>query len=116
MEAQERGKESLKVSSRRSLYEEYVFQERDVVNLAVALADVAHKWNKIAIMLGLPEVARTECGEGSNSAMKLYNVLHEWIVGSHSTAAPATMKKLRKAIESPFVENPDIARKFGNRF
>ena len=116
METQELGKDSLKVSFRRSLYEEYVFQERDVVNLAVALADVAHKWNEIAIMLGLPEVVRTECGEGSNSAMKLYNVLHKWIVGGHSTAAPATMKKLKKAIESPFVERPDIASKLGDRF
>ena len=115
MEAQECGEDSLKVSSRRSLYEEYVFQERDVVNLAVALADVAHKWNEIAIMLCLPEVVRTECGEGSNAAMKLYNVLHKWIVG-HSTAAPATMKKLKKAIESPFVERPDIASELGDRF
>ena len=115
MELKELDKHSLKVSFRRSLYEEYVFQERDVVNLAVALADVAHRWNEIAIMLGLPEVLRTECGEGSNSAMKLYNVLHKWIVGSHSTAAPATMKKLKKAIESPLVERPDIASKLEDR-
>ena len=115
MELKELDKHSLKVSFRRSLYEEYVFQERDVANLAVALADVAHKWNEIAIILGLPEVLRTECGEGSNSAMKLYNVLHKWIVGSHSTAAPATMKKLKKAIESPLVERPDIASKLEDR-
>ena len=115
MELKELEEHSLKASFRRSLYEEYVFQERDVANLAVALADVAHKWNEIAIMLGLPEVGRTECGEGSNSAMKLYNVLHKWIVGSHSTAAPATMKKLKKAIESPLVERPDIASKLEDR-
>ena len=115
MEAPEFDKDSIDCS-KRSLYEEYVFQERDVVNLAVALADVAHKWNEIAVMLGLPEVLRTECGEGSNSAMKLYNVLHKWIVGGHSTAASATMKKLKKAIESPFVERPDIAGKLENRF
>ena len=115
MQAKELHEDSLRVSSRMSLYEEYVFQERDVVNLAVALADVAHKWNEIAIMLGLPEVARTECGEGSNSAMKLYNVLHKWIVGGHSTAAPATMKKLKKAIESPLVERPDIASMLKDR-
>ena len=108
MESQKCREDSLKVSFKRSLYEEYVFQERDVVNLAVVLADVAHKWNEIAIMLGLPEVVRTECGEGSNAAMKLYNVLHKWIVGGHSTAAPATIKKLKKAIESPFVGRPGI--------
>ena len=118
MEVQELGEDSLKVSFKRSLYEEeYVFfQERDVLNLAVALADVAHKWNEIAIMLGLREVVRTECGEGSNSAMKLYNVLHKWIVGGHSTTARATMKKLKKAIESPFVGRPDIASKLGDIF
>ena len=116
MQAKELREDSLKVSSMMSLYEEYVFQERDVANLAVALADVAHKWNEIAIMLGLPEVVRTECGEGgSNSAMKLYNVLHKWIVGGHSTAAPATTKKLKKAIESPLVERPDIASKLEDR-
>ena len=87
-----------------------------MANLAVALADVAHKWNEIAIMLGLPEVLRTECGEGSNSAMKLYNVLHKWIVGGHSTAAPSTMKTLKKAIESPLVERPDIANKLEDKF
>ena len=115
MEAKEFHEDSLKVTSKRSLFEEYVFQERDVVYLAVALVDVAHKWNEIAIMLGLPEVLRTECGEGSNYAMKLYNVLHKWIVGGHSTAAPATMKKLKKAIESPLVERPDIACKLEDR-
>ena len=115
MQAKELREESLKVSSMMSLYEEYVFQERDVVNLAVALADVAHKWNEIAIMLGLPEVTRTECGEGSNSAMKLYNVLCKLIVVGHSTAAPATMKTLKKAIESPLVERPDIASKLEDR-
>ena len=62
MEAKKLSQDSLKVSSRRSLQEEYVFQERDVANLAVPLTDVAHKWNEIAIMLGLPEVTRTECG------------------------------------------------------
>ena len=66
-------------------------------------------------MLGLPEVARTECGEGGNYAMKLYNVLHKWVVGGHPTAAPATMKKLKKAIESPLVERPDIASKLEDR-
>ena len=111
MELKELEKYSLKVSIRRSLYEEYVFQERDVANLAVALADVAHKWNEIAIMLGLPEVLRAECVEGSNSAMKLYNVLHKWIVECRSTAARATMKMLKKAIESPLVAHPDIASK-----
>ena len=99
---------SLKVSSKRSMYE-YFFQEGDVEDLVESLAGVAHKWEEIAVAVRLPEVVRAECGEKSSPVLKLHSVLYKWIVGGHSNTKPPTVKNLKKAIEGPLVQRPDIA-------
>ena len=87
---------------------EYIFKE-DVPDLVEALAGVAHKWEEIAVAVRLPEVVRAECGEKSSPVLKLHSVLYKWIVGGHSNTKPPTVMNLKKAIEGPLVQRPDIA-------
>ena len=88
---------------------EYIFKEEDVPDLVEALAGVAHKWEEIAVAVRLPEVVRAECGEKSSPVLKLHSVLYKWIVGGHSNTKPPTVKNLKKAIEGPLVQRPDVA-------
>ena len=106
---------SLKVSFKRSLYE-YFFQEGDVEDLVEALAGVAHKWEEIAVAVRLPEVVRAECGEKSSPVLKLHSVLYKWIVGGHSNTKPPTVENLKKAIEGPLVQHPDITNQLKEKF
>ena len=106
---------SLKVSFKRSLYE-YFFQEGDVEDLVEALAGVAHKWEEIAVAVRLPEVVRAECGEKSSPVLKLHSVLYKWIVGGHSNTKPPTVMILKKAIEGPLVQRPDIANQLEDKY
>ena len=41
--------------------------------------------------------------------MKLYNVLHTWVVGQHSNARQATLENLKAALASPLVQHPQLA-------
>ena len=116
MEANTAAREgSLKVSFKRSLYE-YFFQEGDVEDLVEALAGVAHKWEEIAVAVRLAEVVRAECGEKSSPVLKLHSVLYKWIVGGHSNTKPPTVMNLKKAIEGPLVQRPDIANQLQERY
>ena len=83
---------------------DYYFSKDDVLSLSKFLADIAHKWEEIATVLGLPKVVRTECGTSSSFAMKLYNVLDKWIVGQYSNAVPATLRNLTEVLAGPFVQ------------
>ena len=83
---------------------DYYFNENDIVHLAEILADIADKWEELAVSLRLPKVVRAECGRGSSFAMKLYNVLDKWIVGQYSNAVPATLHSLKEVLAGPFVQ------------
>ena len=84
---------------------DYYFSKDDVLNLSKFLADIADKWEEIATMLGLPKVARAECGSGSSFPMKLHTVLDKWIMGQYSNAVPATLQNLKEVLAGPFVEH-----------
>ena len=84
---------------------DYYFSKDDVLNLSKFLAYIAHKWEEIATALGLPEVARAECGSGSSFPIKLHTVLDKWIMGQYSNAVPATLQNLKEVLAGPFVEH-----------
>ena len=85
-------------------------------DLVESLAGVAHKWEEIAVAVRLPEVVRAECGEKSSPVLKLHSVLYKWIVEGHSNTKPPTVKNLKKAIEGPLVQRPDIANQLKDNF
>ena len=95
---------------------DYYFNENDVVHLAEILADIADKWEEIAVSLRLPKVVRAECGSGSSFAMKLYNVLDKWIVGQYSNAVRATLHNLKEVLAGPFVQQGVKASQLGETF
>ena len=85
---------------------ECLYREEDVPDLMKALAKVAHLWEEIAVALRLPEAVLAECGRKSSLVLKLHSVLSKWIVGDPKP----TLKVLKKALEGPLVQRPDIAR------
>ena len=84
---------------------DYYFSKDDVLYLSEFLADIAHKWEDIATMLGLPEMERAECGSGSSFPIKLHKVLDKWIVGQCSNAVHATLQNLKEVLAGSFVEH-----------
>ncbi len=84
---------------------DYTFKEEDVPGLAEVLAEVAYLWEKIAVALRMSKTVIEDCRDkGSDLAMKLYHVLHTWVVGQHSNARQATLENLKAALASPLVQ------------
>ncbi len=89
---------------------DYTFKEEDVPGLAEALAEVAYRWEQIAVSLRMSKTVIEECRDkGSDLTLKLYNVLHTWVVGQYSNARQATLENLKAALASPLVQHSQLA-------
>ena len=89
---------------------EYFYTENDVSDLTEDLANIAHLWKEIALALRLSEAERAECGKETN-ILNLSSVLSKWIIRGPSNTKPPTLKTLKKALEGPLINRPDIARR-----
>ena len=94
----------------------YYFNTSDIVPLAEVLADIAHRWEEIAISLRLSKVARAECGSGSSFKIKLHNVLEKWIEGQQSNEVPLTLQNLIKVLAGPILQEGVVASKLEENF
>ena len=94
----------------------YYFNTGDVVLLAEVLADIADKWEEIAISLRLSRVARAECGSGNSFKIKLHNVLEKWIEGHQSNEVPLTLQNLITKLAGPIVQEAAVARELEELF
>ncbi len=95
---------------------DYTFKEEDVPGLAMALAEVAYLWELIAVALRMSKTVIEDCRDkGSDLAIKLYHVLHTWVVGQHSNARQATLENLKAALASPLVQHPQLASELAGK-
>ena len=94
----------------------YYFNTCDILPLVEVLAEIAHKWEEIAISLRLSRVARAECGSGSSFKLKLHNVLEKWIEGHQSNEVPRTLQNLIQKLDGPIVQEADVASKLEELF
>ena len=82
-----------------------------LTKLMKTIAPCSYKWEEISIALGLPRNVREECRSGSSNAIRLYNVLYNWIVGCREHAVPVLLSNLKGALTGPLVESGSIAAK-----
>ncbi len=89
---------------------DYTFKEEDVPGLAEVLAEVAYLWELMAVALRMSKTVIEDCRDkGSDLTIKLYHVLHTWVVGQHSNARQATLENLKAALASPLVQRRHLA-------
>ena len=78
--------------------------KQHIITTMEVLARYSHKWEELCIALGLPYHVKEECDiKGRSLITKLYNMLHEWIVGHHAQACPVTLSNLKIALSSSIV-------------
>ena len=75
-----------------------VLTQKDVTLLMELLSEISHKWEEVAISLGLQRHEIAECKAGSN-AISLYNVVRFWLAYHSNT----TLKKLTHVLGSAIV-------------
>ena len=94
-----------------SMEEDIVLTSGDVSLLTELLVGISHKWEEIAISLGLQEHGRAECRRDSNKN-SLNKTITCWISGDSTS----TLKKLKKALNSMLVGAGRIAKNLERRF
>ena len=80
------------------------FKEADIGRLVKVLAKYSYEWEGISIALNLPKAVIEDCRNGTTkNAIKLYNVLHNWVVMKNRHNADPTYHNLCLAMQSPLV-------------
>ena len=70
------------------------------------LVDCSHKWEEIGIALRLRKSVIEECREGATNSIRLHNIL---------TNYDGELAGIRRALESPLVQMPSLARDLKKR-
>ena len=83
---------------------EIVFSKRDENMLTELLVGVSHKWEEVAISLGLQQHEIAECNTGSNIT-SLYKLVGFWLANHSNT----TLKKLTDTLCSRLVNETRLA-------
>ena len=99
---------STEISSCRSGFL-IVLKEGHVPVLTEILVDCAHKWEEIGIALGVPKSVIEDCRNNSKNAVKLYNIIFEWVKGKHQNAKPLRLKSIKVVLKSPLVNMTSVA-------
>ena len=94
-----------------SMEEDIVLTSGDVCLLTELLVEISHKWEEIAISLGLLEHDRAEFRRDSNK-ISLNKAVTCWISGD----AASTLKKLKEALNSKLVGADRIAQNLEKKF
>ena len=94
-----------------SMEEDIVLTSGDVNLLTELLVEISHKWEEIAISLGLLEHDRAEFRRDSNK-ISLNKAVTCWISGDSN----ATLKKLKHALSSDLVGVGRVAQDLEKRF
>ena len=91
----------------------YLLQD-DVAVLMEFLVEVSDKWELLGISLGLPKHVISDCSRGSCNAVRMANILSEWI--SQSLQENITLEKLKLALSSEMVGRCAVAKILEKRF
>lgn len=87
---------------------DYVLQDSDVSDLVTCLSSMSHKWEQLAIALGLTTAVRDQCRDRIH-IIALTNVLREWLAQENSTK-PLTLGFLQSKIRGPIVGQGKLAQ------
>ena len=94
-----------------SMEEDIVLNSGDVNLLTELLVEISHKWEEIAISLGLQEHDRAECRRDSNK-ISLNKTITCWISGDSTS----TLKTPKEVLNSMLVGADRIAQNLERRF
>ena len=90
--------------------QEIGFSKRDASMLTDLLSEISHKWEEVAISLGLQQHEIAECNAGSN-IRSLYNVVGFWLANHSNT----TLKKLTDTLCSAIVNESRLVESVEER-
>ena len=94
-----------------SMEEDFVLTSGDVSLLTETLVEISHKWEEIAILLGLQEHDRAEFRKDTNK-ISLNKTITCWISGDSTS----TLKKLKHALNSKLVGAGRVAQDLEKKF
>ena len=91
-----------------------ILREIHIPILTDILASCAYKWEEIGIALRLTKNIIEECRQATSNAVRLRNIIQEWLLGCHKDAMPVTLQAIKNVLKSELVgmssltENLDV--------
>ncbi len=92
-----------------------LLKENDISLLMEVMSKYAYMWEELCVALSFPQNAIEECRQGSSFVIKIYRVLHSWIVDKISQEPP-TLLSLQSFLQGPLLNCANASTELHNKF
>ena len=112
----ERTTRSVEVTSAVSGEAGAILTSEDAEDLTELLAEIAYKWEELAMALKLPKSEREKCRIRDKDVISLSNVLVSWLNGNSSTRTATTLHSLVNALCGPIVSEYRVGKELEEQY
>ena len=112
----ERTTRSVEVTSAASGEAGAILTSEDAEDLTELLAEIAYKWEELAMALKLPKSEREKCRCGDKDIISLNNVLVSWLNGNSNTRTATNLHSLVNALCGGIVSKYRVGKELEEQY